>query len=202
MPGSPRADEAGGLYHALNRANLGAKIFRKEGDFIAFEKVLDEALQIHNVELFAYQIMSTHWHLVLRPLRDGEMGRFCKWVGGRTRCDTTLTTRQQEKATFTRDASRVFRFKMTITSLLFAGTSNAMRYAPKWLLVRKSGFLTELQRETIRPTRTCSCWRTQLLHKMDRDFASRRRQPSALPCSTEYFYQRPVVESCAQTGSS
>lgn len=82
MPRSPRADEAGGLYHALNRANLGAKIFRKEGDFVAFEKVLHEALQLYEVELYAYQIMTTHWHLMLRPLVDGEMGRFCKWICG------------------------------------------------------------------------------------------------------------------------
>ncbi len=81
MPRSPRADEAGGIYHALNRANLGARIFRKEGDFAAFEKLLGEALQLHQIELFAYQIMTTHWHMILRPLADGEMGRFCKWVG-------------------------------------------------------------------------------------------------------------------------
>lgn len=82
MPRSPRADEAGGLYHALNRANLGAKIFRKTGDFVAFENVLHEALQLYKVELYAYQIMGTHWHLMLRPLVDGEMGRFCKWICG------------------------------------------------------------------------------------------------------------------------
>ena len=76
MPRSPRADEAGGLYHALNRANLGAKAFLKEGDYRAFEKVLHEALQIYQVELYCYQITTTHWHLVLRPLIDGEMGRF------------------------------------------------------------------------------------------------------------------------------
>ena len=68
MPRSPRADEAGALYHALNRANLGAKAFLKVGDYRAFEKVLHEALQIYQVELYCYQIMTTHWHLVLRPL--------------------------------------------------------------------------------------------------------------------------------------
>ena len=76
---SPRADEAGGLCHALNRANLGAETCRKEGDF---EKVLHEALQLFQVELYENQIMGTHWHSLLRPLFDGEMGRFCKWVGG------------------------------------------------------------------------------------------------------------------------
>ncbi len=33
MPGAPRADEAGGLYHALNRGNLRADIFRKDAHF-------------------------------------------------------------------------------------------------------------------------------------------------------------------------
>lgn len=53
MPRSPRADEAGGLYHALNRGNLRAEIFKKEADYAAFEMLLAEALDIHQVELKA-----------------------------------------------------------------------------------------------------------------------------------------------------
>lgn len=71
MPRPLRADEAGGLYHALNRGNLRVDIFHKEEDFAAFERVLYEALQIHQVELFSYQLMTNHYHLVLRPLVDG-----------------------------------------------------------------------------------------------------------------------------------
>ncbi len=82
MPRSPRADEAGGLYHALNRGNLKATIFQKEGDYFAFEKILSEGLELYRVELFSYQLMPNHYHLVLRPLVDGEMSRFMKWVGG------------------------------------------------------------------------------------------------------------------------
>ena len=37
MPRPRRADEAGGLYHALNRGNLRATIFRKEERQCAFE---------------------------------------------------------------------------------------------------------------------------------------------------------------------
>ncbi len=81
MSRSPRADEAGGLYHVLNRANRRLPIFLKEEDYAAFENVLHEALEIHQIELYAYQLMPNHWHLVLRPLVDGEMGRFCGWVG-------------------------------------------------------------------------------------------------------------------------
>lgn len=53
MPRPPRADEAGGLYHALNRGNLRADIFRKADDFAAFERILHEALQIYQLELFS-----------------------------------------------------------------------------------------------------------------------------------------------------
>src|SRR6056297_4329604 len=82
MPRPPRADEAGALYHALNRGNLRADIFHKDADFAAFERILHKALQIHQVELYSYQLMSNHYHLVLRPLIDGEMSRFMGWIGG------------------------------------------------------------------------------------------------------------------------
>ena len=80
MPRPPRADEAGGLYHALNRANARLRIFRKVADYEAFERVLGEGLARYQVKLYCYQLMPNHWHLVLRPSRDGEMSRFLRWV--------------------------------------------------------------------------------------------------------------------------
>jgi len=80
MPRSSRADEAGGLYHALNRGNARAKIFRKDADFEAFERILGEGLERYDVQLFAYQLIPNHWHFVLRPGHDGEMSRFIRWV--------------------------------------------------------------------------------------------------------------------------
>ena len=77
----PRADEAGGVYHVLNRGNLRATIFHKNADFAAFERILYEGLQIHQVELFAYQLMSNHYHLAQRPQADGQMSRFMAWIG-------------------------------------------------------------------------------------------------------------------------
>ena len=82
MPRPPRADEAGGLYHALTRGNARAPIFRKDADFEAFERILAEGLERYNVQLFAFQLLSNHWHLVLRPNHDGEMSRFLRWVTG------------------------------------------------------------------------------------------------------------------------
>ena len=48
----------------------------------AFERILHEGLEIHQIELYSYQLMTNHYHLVLRPLIDGEMSRFMGWIGG------------------------------------------------------------------------------------------------------------------------
>jgi putative transposase len=80
MPRPPRADEAGGLYHALNRGNARTDIFRKDADFEAFERILSEGLERYDVQLLAYQLLNNHWHFVLRPNLDGEMSRFMRWV--------------------------------------------------------------------------------------------------------------------------
>ena len=80
MPRQKRADEAGGIYHALNRGNQRQTIFHKEGDYEAFLRVLARGLELYPVELFAYVLMPNHWHMVLRPTEDGGMGRFLRWV--------------------------------------------------------------------------------------------------------------------------
>ena len=80
MPRPTRADEAGGLYHALNRGNSRARVFRKQADYVAFERILAEGLTRYEVQLFCYQLMPNHWHLVLRPNREGEMSRFMRWI--------------------------------------------------------------------------------------------------------------------------
>ena len=40
-----RSDEAGVIYHMLNRANRRATIFHKDDDYDAFERILTDALQ-------------------------------------------------------------------------------------------------------------------------------------------------------------
>ena len=80
MPRPPRADEANGLYHALNRGNSRAEIFRNEEDYAAFERILGEGLSKYDVQIYAYQLMPNHWHMVLRPNRDGAMSQYLRWV--------------------------------------------------------------------------------------------------------------------------
>ena len=80
MPRRPRADEAGGLYHALNRGNARRAIFRKDADYEAFERILAAGIERYRVSLFAYVLMPNHWHLVLRPHADGQMSALLRWV--------------------------------------------------------------------------------------------------------------------------
>jgi len=41
---------------------------------------LSEGLDRYDVQLHAYQLMPNHWHLILRPGKDGEMSRLLRWV--------------------------------------------------------------------------------------------------------------------------
>ena len=54
MPRPPPADEAGGLYHALNRGNLRATIFHMVAAYVAFQQIVAEGLERYNIELFSY----------------------------------------------------------------------------------------------------------------------------------------------------
>jgi len=67
MPRPPRADVAGENYHVLSRRNGRVAIFHKDADYEAFERVLDEGLQKHPVDLITYQWMPNHWHILLSP---------------------------------------------------------------------------------------------------------------------------------------
>ena len=80
MPRQKRADEAGSIYHPLNRGNARQSIFHRHEDYEAFLRVLREELSRYPVELFSFTLMLNHWHMVLWPAEDGQMGRMLRWV--------------------------------------------------------------------------------------------------------------------------
>ncbi|TWT91325.1 transposase [Neorhodopirellula pilleata] len=82
MPRTKRADEAGKIYHALNRGNDRRELFHKPEDYLAFLRTLQQGLEKYPVDLLAYCLMPTHWHLVVRPREDGRMGKLLGWVSG------------------------------------------------------------------------------------------------------------------------
>jgi putative transposase len=76
MPRTARIAPGGTIFHCLNRGNDQRRIFEDAGDFAAFERVLQTTLEIVPVRLLAYCLMHNHWHLVLWPRSDGELGSF------------------------------------------------------------------------------------------------------------------------------
>ena len=76
MPRTNRVAPAGVIFHVLNRANARARIFEKALDYEAFVRVIGETAKRIPVDIFAYSIMPNHWHMVLRPIRDGDLGNF------------------------------------------------------------------------------------------------------------------------------
>jgi putative transposase len=53
--GRPRRAADGGLiYHVLNRANAGMTILQQPEDYVAFERVLEEAVERTKTRLLAY----------------------------------------------------------------------------------------------------------------------------------------------------
>ncbi len=80
MPRHKRIAKGNLVYHVLNRANGRLRIFKKAGDFAAFEQILAEGLARFDMRLCGYCIMSNHWHLVLWPRHDGDLSAFMKWL--------------------------------------------------------------------------------------------------------------------------
>ncbi len=80
--GRPLRQTAGGVvYHVLNRRVLRLPLFTGEGDYLAFVRVLGEALdRPGSPAVFAFCLMPNHWHLLLRPGRAGGLSQWMQWL--------------------------------------------------------------------------------------------------------------------------
>jgi len=52
------------------------RLFRKPADYEAFLHILDRTLQSQPMRICAFCLMPNHWHLVLWPEEDGQLGPF------------------------------------------------------------------------------------------------------------------------------
>jgi putative transposase len=64
------------VFHVLNRGVGRKALFRTPADYGAFEEVMIETLAIRPMRLLAYCLMPDHWHLVLWPREEGQLGAF------------------------------------------------------------------------------------------------------------------------------
>ena len=80
MPRRARISSGGLAYHVLNRRVGRLQLFEKPADYLAFEKILQEAHERTGVRIAAYCLMPNHWHLVLWPRDDGELSEVMRWI--------------------------------------------------------------------------------------------------------------------------
>jgi putative transposase len=80
MPRTARASVGGFCYHVINRGNAQAEVFHKDGDYAAFLKLLGEAGQRVEMRLLGYCLMPNHFHLVVWPRGDADLGRYMQWL--------------------------------------------------------------------------------------------------------------------------
>ena len=74
-----RLEEAGGLYHVINRGNYRRWIFEEGGARDAFEATLWEACERAKWVLHGYCIMGNHYHLALET-QEGNLSEGMRWL--------------------------------------------------------------------------------------------------------------------------
>ena len=81
MPRRPRFRTGGYAFHVLNRAVRRQTIFSTEGDYTAFQQVLEEARHRAPMRLLGFCLMPNHFHLVLWPVGDEDLSEYMRWLG-------------------------------------------------------------------------------------------------------------------------
>ena len=64
------------VFHVLNRGIARMEVFRKDEDFDAFHRVVEQTLRVTPMRICAYCWMPNHWQFVLWPQRDGDLSKF------------------------------------------------------------------------------------------------------------------------------
>jgi putative transposase len=75
MARKPRIDLAGYVYHIMARGNNKRTIYLDERDYLRFQQMLIGVKQKHDLLLYAWALMPNHYHMLLKPTRDGTLSR-------------------------------------------------------------------------------------------------------------------------------
>ncbi len=75
-----RIEYEGAFYHVLSRGNERKEIFRDDKDRSLFTEIMGEMSARFSVDIFAYVLMSNHYHLLLRTNRP-NISKSMQWLG-------------------------------------------------------------------------------------------------------------------------
>jgi putative transposase len=80
MPRTARASVGDVCYHVMNRGNGLAKVFLSDQDYDDFTQLMADARERLPLRILAYCLMPNHFHMVLWPHGDGDLGRWMQWL--------------------------------------------------------------------------------------------------------------------------
>ena len=80
MPRTARASVGGICYHAMSRGNGHARVFHDERDYSVFVSLMRQACDRIPMRIAAWCLMPNHFHFVLWPIMDGDLGRWMHWL--------------------------------------------------------------------------------------------------------------------------
>ena len=69
-------------YHVLNRGVKRQLLFAKDEQYAAFEELVKETLVRTPLTIFTYELMSNHWHFIVRPEREEDLSDFFQYISG------------------------------------------------------------------------------------------------------------------------
>ncbi|MDD5081689.1 MAG: transposase [Candidatus Omnitrophica bacterium] len=69
------------FYHVMNRGRRREDVFFDDGDRYLFFSVLKEAIKLFNIKIYAYCLMSNHYHLLIST-PDANLSRAMRHING------------------------------------------------------------------------------------------------------------------------
>jgi REP element-mobilizing transposase RayT len=82
MARPPRNEYVGGFYHVNTRGNNRRRIFIDARDREVFIKMIERVVRRYCWQIYAYCLMTTHFHLVLELPEGGMSAGMCELNGG------------------------------------------------------------------------------------------------------------------------
>ena len=80
-----RIEFPGAIYHVLSRGNNRQDIFLSDDDRYLFFDLLATLSERFNVQIYAYVLMSNHYHLLLKTI-NGNLSKAMQWFGTTYTC--------------------------------------------------------------------------------------------------------------------
>ena len=74
-----RIQYEGAIYHIMSRGVGRGKIFLNSDDYIRFLSYLEKATKKFKIEIFAFVLMSNHYHLLLRTI-EPNISKVMQWI--------------------------------------------------------------------------------------------------------------------------